>query len=266
MKKDESNNDQEKQELVIVKDKTERNIVAANFKEVLDERESLERIRKMADIPALTRAELDEAKILHSGMVNTKLLNAFRELRTKIYQDINTEENFILMISSVAPEGGSSFVSLNLAASIALDRSKTSIVIDCNVYSPSVQNLFPIEPSYGLTDYLDNITLEPEDIIYSSGVKRLRLIPAGKQQEHGVELFTSSRMKRLLSELKSRYKDRNIILDAPSLSSSADARILSELCDYVVLVVPYGKLTGSQLKSAIGAIDKEKLIGVVFNS
>jgi protein-tyrosine kinase len=37
------------------------------------------------------------------------------------------------------------------------------------------------------------------------------------------------------------------------------------LCDFVVLVVEYGKVTPGKLKEAVDGVGKEKLAGVVFN-
>ena len=49
------------------------------------------------------------------------------------------------------------------------------------------------------------------------------------------------------------------------MSGSADASILADLCDYLVLVVPYGAVTPGQLDSLIDEIDETKLAGIVLN-
>jgi Mrp family chromosome partitioning ATPase len=72
-------------------------------------------------------------------------------------------------------------------------------------------------------------------------------------------------MRHLLSELRQRYVDRFIILDAPPITDSADARILAELADYAVLVVPYGAATEAQITAAAKLIGEKKLLGVVFS-
>jgi Mrp family chromosome partitioning ATPase len=232
----------------------------------MEDESSREEIRRMAEIGWLSYAELDDLKIIHPGMRNPKVLNAFRELRTNLYQMAAGRDNFVMLVSSIAPEGGSSLVSLNLGAVIALDESKTSIVVDCNVYEPSLHRILPIDPDYGLVDYLENITLDLKDIIYSTGVRRMRMIPVGSRRQPGTEFFTSSRMRRFLQELRDRYRDRYIVIDAPSIASSADVRILAELVDFVVLVVPYGKVTEAQVQASIESVGPQKLAGVIFNN
>lgn len=225
-----------------------------------------EEIRRMAELGRLSYAELESLKVIHPGMRQPQVMNAFRELRTKLYQLAGTRDNFVLLITSVVPEGGGSFVTTNLGAAIALDESKTALMVDCNIYHPALHRLLPLEADFGLIEYLENITLEAKDIIYSTGVRRLRLIPAGAAQQPGSEFFTSGRMRRLIEELRTRYRDRYILIDGPAIATSADARILAELCDYVMLVVPHGQVTPDQIQSSIDAIGSEKLAGVIFNT
>ena len=232
----------------------------------LEEEEAREEIRRMAEITRLSYAELEDMRIIHPGMRQVPALNVFRELRTKLYQLAAGRDNFVLLVTSISPGGGASFITMNLGAAIALDESKTAIVVDCNVYDPSLQNILPLDPDFGLADYLENVSLELKDVIYSTGVRRLRIIPAGSRRQPGIEFFTSSRMRRLVHELRSRYRDRYVIMDAPSIGTSADARILSEMCDYVLLVVPHGGVTEAQVQASIAAIPEGKLAGVVFNS
>ena len=251
-----------------VNDSAGRNVVPLGPRALQDDddEESREHIRRMAEIGHLSYAEMSELRIIHPGMRNSKTLNAFRELRTKVFQAAAGRENFVLLVTSITPGGGSTFVTTNLGAAIALDESKTAIIVDCNVYDPSLHRMLPIEPDYGLVDYLEDITLDVKDIIYSTGVRRLRMIPAGSRRQPGTEFFTSSRMRRFVDELRTRYRDRHIVIDAPPVDSSADARILVDLCDYALIVVPFGSATESQVHAAIESLGENKVIGVVFNN
>lgn len=251
-----------------VGEKAGKNVLnlGGSAKPPMEDEESREKIKRMAEIGRLGYSELEDLRIIHPGMRQPKALNVFRELRTKLYKLNSNNENFVLLVSSIAPGGGSSFVTMNLGAAIALDESKTAIVVDCNVYEPALQRILPVDPEYGLVDYLENITLEAEDVIYSTGIRRLRIVPAGNRREPGTEFFTSSRMRRFVEELRSRYRDRYVLIDAPPVSTSADVRILAELCDFVVLVVPFGKVTQAQVQSSVDAIGENKLAGVIFNN
>jgi Mrp family chromosome partitioning ATPase len=104
-----------------------------------------------------------------------------------------------------------------------------------------------------------------EQIIHPVGIQRLRLIPTGGQMDITVEYFTSLKMRRLLKNIKERFADRYIIIDAPPIMESADTRILADVCDYAILVVPYGKATEAQVLKASKSLGAHKLLGIVFN-
>jgi len=73
------------------------------------------------------------------------------------------------------------------------------------------------------------------------------------------------RMRRLIHSVRERYPDRQGILDCPPLERAADAQILLEFCDYVLIVVPYARATPSRLQAALKLVDVRKLLGVVLN-
>ncbi|NHJ85842.1 MAG: hypothetical protein FK734_10300 [Asgard group archaeon] len=207
---------------------------------------------------------LSDLKIIHYEMKNQKILSEFRALRTKLIQKSEGSNLCILIYSSI-PGSGSSYVAANLAAAIALDEEMTSLLVNCD---------FKCKPDYeklindfhgGLVDYLSN-NISAEQVIYPVGIKRLRIIPAGSAKENFSEYFTSRKFYSLLDEIKSRYNDRYIILDAPSAMNPADIRLLSEFADYGLLIVPYGKDSMDNINKATKLIDQEKMIGVVINN
>jgi len=222
-------------------------------------------IRRMAEVLLLSPEELTEHKIIYPGMAQREVLNEFREIRTKLLQR-SGQKNFSLMVSSVSVDGGASFTAINLAAAFAMDERRTALYIDCNLHDPYATKLLPAEPEYGLTDYLENPELNIEDIIYASGIPRLRIIPAGATRDTAVEYFNSVRMEDLIRNLKQRYPDRFIILDLPAVNAGAEARILAQLCDYAVLVVPFGRVTTGQVLSGIDAVGRERFAGLIFNN
>ena len=60
--------------------------------------------------------------------------------------------------------------------------------------------------------------------------------------------------------------NRFVIVDGPAMTTTADARILSEICDFTVLVLPYGGVTPGTLDAIIDEIDERRLAGIVINN
>src|SRR5437867_1899174 len=133
-----------------------------------------------------------------------------------------------------------------LAVAFALDETKTALLVDCNFGNPAFDHLITDEDRQGITDYIEQDQLQVEQIIHATGVRRLRLVPAGESHNFVAEYFTSAKLQGLLKGLRDRYRDRYVIIDAPPITQSADARILVEMADYVLLVVPYGRITESE--------------------
>ena len=224
-------------------------------------------IARMEEPFVFTAKELAARRLLSSGTANTPVGNAFRELRMRLMQRTGGA-NTVVMVTSVIPGGGSSFVACNLAAAIALDEARTALVLDCNIRAPKATAFampeLPLTET-GLSDYLSSRDIVEDEIIQPTGLPRVRLIPAGTRRDLEGEFFSSVRMRQLMSGIARRYPERSLVLDAPPVQSSADTSVLAELCDWVMLVVPYGRVTARQLAAAATAVGERKLLGVVLN-
>ncbi|MFK7862022.1 MAG: CpsD/CapB family tyrosine-protein kinase [Granulosicoccus sp.] len=224
-------------------------------------------LANMEEPKLFTDRQLDLLGIVHPRTRDKTLVDSMRQLRTKLYQ-LRPNQNFSVMVSSVVPEGGGSFISLNLAATIAFDQAKTSMLVEANLQSPIMHKLMKLlgrENTPGLLEYLEQPELGIKQIVNPSGVPRLRVVPLGRHSDISAEHFTSARYQQLMVDIQERYDNRYIIVDGPAMSTSADARILSEICDYTVLVIPYGGVTPGVLDTVIDEIDERKLAGIVIN-
>ncbi len=226
---------------------------------------SAREIARMREPSLKSPEQLSSRKIIHPGMSDRKALNAFRGLRTKLF-GMNQGDGFVVMISPVSPESGGTFTSSNLAAAIALDETKTALLVDCNIRNPVLHELLDVEVESGLTDYIeDPENTSVEQLICPTGIPRLRLVPAGQPHESASDYYTSVHMEAFLDEVRTRYRERFVLIDAPSLKESPDARILADLSDTVILCVGYGKCTRRQIAEVAAEVGREKLAGVVFS-
>jgi Mrp family chromosome partitioning ATPase len=221
-------------------------------------------IARMAEPRALAPRQLDERRLIHRDDSSRPQADAFREIRTRLLA-LGGDQNFVTMVAPISPGSGGSFVARNLAAAFAFDEAKTALLIDCNPRHPAQQKALGTEAGPGLIDYLDHPALGIEPIIYRTGIPRLRLIPAGKARELTGEYFSSFRMRAVLDSLRCRYPDRYLFLDGPAIKGSPDARILSDLADFVVLVAGYGRDTPTAIAQAVASFDPNRFAGVVFN-
>jgi Mrp family chromosome partitioning ATPase len=228
--------------------------------------ENPETIPRMAENEGrlLSTDELWERGIIHPQHTEEPAVQVFRELRTKIVQQ-NHGQNAVILVVAVSKGNGASFIARNLGAAFAFDSAKTALLVDCNLRNPSVHRLLPDPSLPGLADYFDNPKIGVSKIIHPVGIARFRAIPTGGLREIPAEYFVSMKMRHLMDSLRERYRERFIVLDGPPMSDIADARILSELSDYVLVVARHGRATNAQIESGLSAISDKKLLGIVFN-
>jgi len=222
-------------------------------------------INKMGEVDRFSSDELERLKIVNSGMQNIKILNVFRELRTQLLKK-SEKKNFVCMVTSINSGGGASYVATNLASVFALDKAKTSMLIDANLYAASLDQLIIGDAVSGITDYLSDSGLNIKDVVYATGVPRLRVVPIGGNSEGAAEYFSSEKMHQFIDEIRTRYTDRYIFIDAPPVIDSSEARILTEISDMVVIVVPHAGATKEEVESAINIVGKDKIVGIVYNN
>lgn len=187
----------------------------------------------------------------------------FKSLRTNIrFSDLEVEAMALLVTSSSTREGKTT-VAANLASTTAHVGANT-VLVDADMRRPGQHDIFNIENTIGLSSFLKG-EAELQEIIRSTDVNGLSVIPSGPVPSNPSELLESPRLSGLISGLKERF-DR-IIFDSPPAGALADASIIAALVDGVILVCYAGHIdrkfilrTKQQLEM-VGA----KLYGVVLN-
>jgi Mrp family chromosome partitioning ATPase len=122
-----------------------------------------------------------------------------------------------------------------------------------------------LQSAKGLSDYLSDQTPLSEIMVNLEG-ESFWGIPAGSPTEKPSELIGSQKMRDLLVSLR-KFKDDDpyIIIDSPPLVATSEPILFSKMVDGVILVVLSDRTPRETFKRAIQPIDREKIIGVVFN-
>jgi Mrp family chromosome partitioning ATPase len=203
---------------------------------------------------------------LPTGIATREQLDAFRELRTRLLAmgaGVNLA-HFTTLVVPVTAGSGASFVVRNLALAFALQDRQVAILVDCNLRHPSQHFAFRMRANEGgLFDFLERPQMGIEQLVKATVIPGLHLIPAGRTPSLPREYFSSQAMQVVMAGL--RRGPCFVFLDGPPASGSPDARILSELADFVVLVAGYGHDTAEGISKAAALFDPAKFAGVVFN-
>lgn len=188
----------------------------------------------------------------------------FRMLRTNMLFPKNGRPPKSVLITSAIPGEGKSFVAANLAVTIAQNPDKNVLLIDCDMRRPAVQDIFGYDQLPGLSDYLTKDT-PLSSILVKTPHERLTILPGGSPPPNPSELLSSRRMANLLMEVKSRYDDRFIIIDAPPPSLTSEANLIARMVDGIFMVIRCGLTSRDIIANMINNIGKEKIIGIIAN-
>lgn len=189
----------------------------------------------------------------------------YKKLRGRIIKATgNGFQNTILVTSSEIGEG-KTITAINLAVTIANGIDYTALLVDTDLRNPSIHKYLGIEPRYGLSDYLAGKAALSDALIKTS-IGKLVVLPAGTPPQNPAELLSSEKMKNLLYDLKTRYKDRYIILDSSPILLTAESLSLCSFVDGIIFVVQAAHTPEKSAEKAISLIKGHNILGVVFNN
>jgi non-specific protein-tyrosine kinase len=187
---------------------------------------------------------------------------AFRKLKTQIFLHPGSSVRTIL-VTSAAPQEGKTLVAVNLAVAISKEIHSNAILVDADLRRPGI-HIEKTKSAKGLSNYLsDGVPLS--EILVNSEIEKLRVILAGASTRKSTELIRSRKMGELLESLKEFGDNTYIVIDSPPIMATADPSLLSKMVDGIILVVRAGYTSRESVESAIKSIDRQKIIGVVFN-
>jgi Mrp family chromosome partitioning ATPase len=102
-------------------------------------------------------------------------------------------------------------------------------------------------------------------LLLKTKVDKLTLLASGPPPANPSELISSERMANLLSEVRARYSDRLIVIDAPPPRMAAETSVLARQVDGILIVVRYGRTLKGELADLIESIGKKKILGSLVN-
>jgi protein-tyrosine kinase len=207
-----------------------------------------------------------DQRLVQAVNFSGEVAESFRVLRSKILMPQDGKKvPKTIMVTSVLPKEGKSFVTANLGVALAQCVDQYSLMVDCDLRLPSLSRLFGISNELGLTDYLRNKT-DISTLILKTSMEKLTILASGVPPANPAELLGSALMHALIEELSKRYPDRFVIFDTPPLLVASESMTLAQVVDGVVLVVRQGVSSKALIEQAVADIGKQKIIGVIFNS
>lgn len=172
----------------------------------------------------------------------------------------------VLQVTSLYPDAGKSFVSVNLAMSMALGGSKV-MILDLDLRKGTLRKSLDIQHRHGLSEYLSGKTDDYASMIHP--VKEgfpVDVLLSGALPPNPAELLNNGRIEELMDGLRSKYDF--IIMDNPPYGTVVDASVCAKLADQTVFVIRSGMFDRRVLPDLQELYDSGKLhdMGIILNA
>jgi len=232
------------------------------FNDKITDHESIE---KITDLPVLGYVAHNKVKTENVVLNHPRssIAEAFRSLRTNFQFIAGGEKVITTLVTSASQGEGKSFVSLNLATSFAMYKSKT-VLVSFDMRRPNLYQLLSVTQEPGLSEYLSS-NCEYRDIIYPTGIDYLDMIPSGTIPPNPSELIALSKTRELFEQLRKEYS--YIVLDTPPVGLVTDAFLLVKYTQANLFVVRHSYTSKRMLESMIKNLYQKKIqnVNMVIN-
>lgn len=244
---------------------------------------------KYAPVPSpapVIRGELDLSEVarrpwspafaqLPALLQRGSAVEQFRSLRSRIHELRDVSPLKSILISSGLPQEGKSYVSANLALSLARHKNSKVLLIDGDMRRYTMHQFLGCESQPGLADYLAGkagiveIMQRAEQSVVADGAKHpvlpnLTFIAGGNGGDKAADLSGSPRFGELIRQAAPHFDW--IIVDSSPVLPVSDAVNLARACDGVLLVARGGVTKYPVAQRAQSELKASKILGFVLNA
>lgn len=191
-------------------------------------------------------------------------LEPYEDILTRLNTGHPEESIKSIMFTGAAHGGGATTTAVNFAKALVKNSEAKVLLMDANLRTPQLHNLFNITSGRGLSDIL----MDNDDKAFKVlkfGPSYLFILAGGGDYKGAVSLFESERFDEFLNETRKTFD--YVILDGAPLPNSAETRVLCDKVDGVVMVIESGKLRRQVAMRAKQELQDAgaRILGVVLN-
>ena len=232
-----------------------------------------DKIKSTSDLTRLTggKAVIGEIPSLKKGgpelvQVNdlSPLAEAFRILITNVGFMLPKKEgaNVVFVTSTVKGEG-KTFVSVNLALTLATPRTKV-IIIGSDIRNPQLQRYNESRKGLiGLAEYMYDSSLTKEEITHKTTFNPFcDVIYSGAMTPNPTDLLSNGRYHELVESLKPHYD--YIVLDTAPLMLVTDSFLIADVADITLYVTRSGYTEKKLIGFANNQVEQRKIRNTAF--
>jgi capsular exopolysaccharide synthesis family protein len=234
-------------------------VLRATEKEIEEAQDLHERFQQKSTLYPAISADSRLVTLAQPWSVNVE---KFRLLALRLRELQQHRHLKKLLITSTVPEEGKSFVSANLAITMARKPEQRVLLVEGDLRRPALASNLGIGNHIGLSECLLGMRRLSSVVHYIEDLK-LWFLPAGHPPENPVEAMQSGQLMEGLDVLSPSFDW--IVIDSPPLLPLADTSVWSRVVVGTLLITRQGKTKKRELKRGIEMLDKSCILGVVIN-
>lgn len=211
----------------------------------------------------LSRSHLADRKIVGFNSADSRS-RAFNLMRTRLLKSLPGPSPRLVGITSATPAAGKSFISVNLALSLAKVAEGPVILVDLDLRRGSVATELGLAPEPGVGDYLAGEATLQELGVRIEGLP-LAVVPTNVGPQDSAELLAGERFHRLVDALRAQPANTVVLFDLPPVFANDDAMLSIEHLDAYVLVVDSTETSKSHVVDAVSTLAPAPCIGTILN-
>lgn len=220
--------------------------------------------------------ELDSETQTYAGETERKAARYQRFFYQEAFRNLFTSLRFLnsdkplrsIALTSSLPAEGKSLVSTLLAKTLA-EMGQRVLLIDADLRKPQLHTRLGLNNLRGLSNLLTDDSSHWRQALQSiDGYESWSVITAGRRPPDPTRLLSSKRMHQLVEDLGKSGEFDLILFDTPPVLGLADAALVAEHCDGLMLLVSLDRVDRSLPKEAVNRIRSSgaPLLGIVTNA
>lgn len=202
----------------------------------VNSRNDIERVTKATILGEVGHSTSGETLIVNKN-ARSMVAEQFRTIRSNLQYIIGKSPKTTIMVTSSFGGEGKSFVSTNVACSLALTGRKT-VIVEFDIRKPRVLAGLNIRNRKGAVNYIVGDAPLDELIIPVPGVENLYVLPCGPIPPNPAELLLDDRVENMFTQLKNTFDV--VIIDTAPVGMVSDALTLGKLADCTLYIVRQG--------------------------
>lgn len=171
----------------------------------------------------------------------------------------------VVMVTSAVPGEGKTFISINLALSLAAELDRRVLLVDGDLAKGDLSRQLNVSADRGLSDLLSEQSFLREDGVLTTNIDRLSLLLAGDYVDHVDELYASDRMRDIVNGLAAEDPDRMVVFDAPPLLATTEAAVMASLMGQVLMVVESNNTPQNAVVEAYKHLENCESVSLLLN-